>query len=166
MDEQRFDRFVKAVAVGRTRRGVLRSLTAALATSLLVLLEGRGLVRAKDKDGPCKHEKDCAAGRTCVNGTCTGAVFTGTCQVGQDFCDPAVFNTVPCGPDCYCIGTAGVNGAPACVRSGAFCQDTPDNPCASDRDCQKRGFGPTAVCIPVSGDCCIATRTLCAVPCE
>jgi hypothetical protein len=48
MDEQRFDRFVKAVAVDRTRRGVLRSLTVALATSLLVLLEGRGLVRAKD----------------------------------------------------------------------------------------------------------------------
>ena len=92
MDERRFDRAVRALAAGASRRGVLKRLAGGGAAAAGLALGGRAAGAAKGDCGPCKTrsaggrcEYQCnrtcefcdVATRTCV---CRRPIDQGTCE--------------------------------------------------------------------------------------
>lgn len=173
MDEERFDRFTKALATGRSRRSVLRGLGAGIAAGLAglgaseVSANHGGVHKGGPKPGrcgeagqPCKFGTHCCSG-TCLNGYCA-------CPEGQELVDGACVATDPCadvtcvddGNECTtstCVdgqcetqildGNSCSNGAGTCDSAGV-CR--PNDPCAGancddDNECTT-GYCMNGVC--------------------
>jgi hypothetical protein len=68
MDSKRFNELTKALASGKSRRGVVKGLAAGLVGGVFGL-RGRGATEAREKTGPgriCREHANCADGLYCL----------------------------------------------------------------------------------------------------
>ena len=141
MDDREFDRVARAVAAGRTRRAVVRTLAGGAAGGLLALL-GRGEAGANACRGT---GKTCKRGRQCCSGNCapppsgggsTGGSKSICCAAGQErhaatgACCTRTCAGKACGADDGCGGvcqTGSCNGVCCgenCCAEGQICNYT------------------------------------------
>ena len=170
MDANHFDAVLRSLAVGSTRRLVLRGLAGALivreATRRPSVTHAKKGKKRKQKPlllnqfgcvnvgNPCRGNDE-----VCCSGICEGqkpkpgkrdtrvcvAHNTGGCSFGQDSC----FVPIPCAgvPDSMCFRTTGEGGICAPGAAG-MCAD-----CKKDQDCVAAGFGPGAACVICAAAC-------------
>ncbi len=95
---------------------------------------------------PCVHARDCDAGTTCIEGTCTASMRCTTSRVCPGLvCDRTL------GVCVECLSAADCSGGFAC-RSGVC--EAPGVTCASDRDCSAMAL----VCDALGGVCVDCVR--------
>jgi hypothetical protein len=129
MDGQRFDELARRIAVGRSRRTVLRNVAGGLIT-----LAGVSVGSRPTRAATCSSDGDCTGCEACIDGVCTL-----TCIGSQVCCQvEAAFACADCCSDGDCAeGQVCADGA--CVVP----------PCATDADCPscKTCNADTGVCV-------------------
>ena len=134
MDGQRFDELVKAFAVRRSRRTVLRTALSGMGAGLLGLVGGTG-ASADQGPVPCGEIEglECSEGFTCVDGFCLADDDQrGRNPLGEDF-DPLGEDFDP------------LAGTPTLCGQGVFL-----TVCGSDEYCCNESCG---ICAPIGGSC-------------
>lgn len=116
MDGSRFDSWIKAMAVGGSRRVVIGAVAGALAT---LLSRRDAATQCKQVGQNCDKDGQCCAGATCKNGECQ-------CKRGSATC-----GTACCGRDEQCVAGTG-EGPQQCCRRAKICGK---NCCPPDRLC-------------------------------
>jgi hypothetical protein len=170
MDQHRFDDLTRALALGRSRRQILKGLVGAMAAGLTALRGGQtGALAARNQPvgAPCARAGECAS-RFCVDGVCCDSSCTGQCEsCATGTCSPVsgapVGNRPACPGSGDCAATCDGQNRTACVFPGA--DVTCGAPqCAGDAQvtyaCAGNGTchptttscGPDAVCC--AGSCC------------
>ena len=141
MDDRRFDRLIRALGGGVSRRGALSAL-AGMAAGLGLGLDGRESDAKKRRK---KCDPPCAAGQSCRQGTCTcdngGTVCGASCCTGGQRCE---------GGQC-------VSPEPACIAAGERCKDT-GRPCCAGTVCASgQGGKGDVACYKPAGVACETT---------
>ena len=126
VDRDRFDALIRSLALDRSRRGVIRGLSACSAGATLAALGVQQTAAAcRDNGGKCKRDNDCCSG------TCKGKKKRGKCRPaeGARGCtiDDPCHTVCPDDPAGFCAMT--VAGKPFCFQIGS-CFD-----CTSNEDC-------------------------------
>ncbi len=145
MDGQRFDAMTKALAVGTSRRAVLRTALGGMGAGLLAVVGAadagatgkRNCAEAcKQRFGPGRARGQCISG--CAKGTLTcGGIQGLLCPEGFTCVDDPTDDCDPATGDADCLGV---------------CQPA----CQSDADCGAREFccNPSCgICAPRGGNC-------------
>ena len=163
MDAMRFDSLVRSLAIGTTRRTLLRR--AALgalgaAGAALGLRERAAAAECRGRDADCRRDGQCCSGRCRDNGTCAPAGVGAPCNRNK----PSDCRSGVCG--CTKRDTAGKLTDCTCRR--AACTAVRDEGCAATADCcngfcitsRNVCFPPQQQCIP-EGQSCSSAPTLC-----
>ena len=159
MDGDRFDRFVRDLAGGTTRRSLLRGVASAVASTLVV---GQGASAAESRRGPgevCRKNGDCISGSTCETST-TGRQRC-TCGAGLKPCGRRCIPEVQCcrAADCPDDG----NPCTGTVCSSGVCSNTPrtGGTCSNPAACISNGTCQSGLCTgtacPSGDQCCGGT---------
>lgn len=156
MEEDRFDRIARILAVAPSRRQILGYAVGGLAVGGLAGLGNQAASDARKKGKKKKKCGPCGECRTCVNGVCKpkpNGVECGDgdiCQDGVCGCD-AGFE--PCGDACVetCAGGQALNANCLCVCTTQSCAGCCDGnaclPVGASQSAQKCGSGGAA-CAP------------------
>jgi hypothetical protein len=162
MDGTRFDAMTKALATGRSRRGVLKVLAGA-AVALGATAVGAPSLRAQTCVGDgedCTVDDDCCGRQTCgEDGTCGGPT-AGCVAAGEDCANES------CCQGFYCNDAGVCSAAAECASEGGGCDA--DEACCGDMICNedRRCEAATTVAeCAVDGDCAGAGEICCGGVC-
>ncbi|MGH2559311.1 MAG: hypothetical protein ACRDJH_09620 [Thermomicrobiales bacterium] len=180
MDGKRFDDLSRALAQGRTRRGVLKGLAAGVAAGVAALTRrGDAAAQRLPNGAACRRATQCASFQ-CADGVCCTTSCTGQCEAcdlagAVGACTPLPAGSQQHGARPACTGTAVCQASCDGVET-RFCTQYPglDISCAPGT-CDN-GFGYTygcggdGTCHPLDESCglyvCAADATACLTTCR
>jgi hypothetical protein len=137
MTDVRFDAIIRSLARIRSRRGMVRGLSAGLVATLATSQFQREAAACRANGKPCQNDGNCCSG------TCKGKKKDKTCRRarGAQGCtsDDTCGTVCPKEPNGFCAATLG--GKPFCFTIGKCF------PCTSHQDCVEETGNPGARCV-------------------